>query len=110
VTIAEGISPGIGMHCDFGHILDPVFREQLMLPTPPQFTKGRTILELDLEVQPNSLSHLVLEGHYRFFAKVAAANSPPIEKCWDLNLTGKWFSEEEKMFSEGIKIVPLIVR
>jgi hypothetical protein len=109
-TFAEVISPGMGMHCDFGHIVDPVFRAQLMQPTPPQFTKGRTILELDLEVQPNTLSHLILEGHYRFFVQVAAANAHPTEKCWDLNLTGKWFQEEDKMFSEGIKIVPLVVR
>lgn len=109
-TFAEGISPGMGMHCDFAHIVDPVFREQRMDPIPPQFTKRRTILELDLEVQPYTLSHLVLEGHYRFYVKVAAANAQPIEKCWDLNLTGKWFSEEDKMFSEGIGIVPLVVR
>ena len=107
---AEGISPGMGRHCDFGHILDPVFREQLKFSTPPLFAKGRTILELDLEVQPNKLSHLVLEGHYRFHVKVAAANSHPTEKCWDLNLTGKWFPEEDKMFSEGIGIKSLIVR
>ncbi len=107
---AEGISPEMGRHCDFGHIIEPTFRDQLMQPVPPQFVKGKTILELDLEVQPNTLSHLILEGDYRLYVKVAAANSVPTEKCWEVNVTGKWFTDESKMFSEGIGVKALKVQ
>ncbi|ALA57797.1 hypothetical protein [Nitrospira moscoviensis] len=106
----EGISPGMGKHCDFGHIIEPNFRNSLMQPVPSGSSQGRTILELDLEVEPNTLSHLIVEGDYRLYVKVAAANCPPTEKCWEVNLTGKWFTDESKMFAEGIGITALKVQ
>ncbi len=98
---ADGISPHMGKHCDFGHIIDPSkqaeFGEVLQTVTP-----GKTILAMDLETAPATLSHLIPPGIYRFELKLAAANLEPITKVIEINLTGDWHPDENKMFSDGI--------
>ena len=98
---AEGISPGMGKHCDLGHIVDPKFASQ-MGKSLPNVASDQVILALDLEVAPNTLSHLVPPGTYRLELKLAAANSRPVVKTVEITLTGKWFSDEAKMFSDGL--------
>jgi len=98
---AEGISPGMGKHCDLGHILHPDLRRKTQ-QTLPGVPDEQTILELDLEVAPSTLSHLIRPGEYRLELKVAAANARPVTKVLEINLTGEWFDEESKMFAEGI--------
>ena len=97
----EGISPQMGRHCDLGHILDPNKRIRfgINLPSVPS---GETILELDLEIAPNSLTHLIPPGVYRVELKLAAANVEPITKTIEINHTGDWYTNENKMFSDGI--------
>ena len=101
---AEGLSQGMGKHCDFGHILEPSFRSALSPQGSSASPKGETVLELDLEVQPNTMSHVLLKGSYKIQVKIAAANARPMTKWWEINLTGNWYSDEEKMFLEGIGI------
>ncbi len=98
---ADGISPQMGKHCDFGHIIDPSKRAMFghVLPT---VISGKTILAMDLEVAPATLSHLIPPGIYRFELKLAAANLEPITKVIEINLTGDWHTDENKMFSDGI--------
>ena len=98
---ADGISPQMGKHCDFGHIIDPSKRSMLghVLPT---VKTGETILAMDLEVAPATLTHLIPPGTYRFNLKLAAANLEPITKVIEINLTGNWYTDENKMFSDGI--------
>lgn len=98
---ADGISPQMGKHCDFGHIIDPSKRTMFghVLST---VATGKTILALDLEMAPATLSHLVAPGTYRFELKLAAANLEPITKTIEINITGDWYSDENKMFADGI--------
>jgi len=98
---AEGISPQMGRHCDLGHILDPSKRTRfgINLPSVPS---GKTILELDLEIAPNTLTHLIPPGVYRVELKLAAANVKPLTKIIEINHTGDWYIDENKMFSDGI--------
>jgi hypothetical protein len=98
---AEGISPQMGKHCDLGHILQPAFRQNLQ-QTLSDVPEDQTILELDLEVAPNTMSHMIRPGVYRLELKIAAANARPVTKTLEINLTGQWFDEETKMFSDGI--------
>ena len=97
---AEGISPKMGKHCDLGHIIDPSKRVAFRINLP-NVGAGKTILELDLEVAPNTLTHLVPPGIYRLEMRLAAANAEPATKKIELNHTGDWYSEETKMFSDG---------
>ena len=98
---AEGISPKMGKHCDLGHILDPGNRIKFginLLNVP----ENETILELDLEIAPNTLSHFVPPGVYRIELKLAAANMAPKTKIIEINHTGDWYPDENKMFTDGI--------
>jgi hypothetical protein len=99
----------MGKHCDLAHINDPKIRAELELlaaPLPPRGGKEDrdTVLALDLEVQPNTGSHLLKSGTYQLELKIAAANASPIKKIFELTITGKWFPEESRIFSEGIGI------
>ena len=97
---AEGISPQMGKHCDFAHILDPKKRSVfgIDLQGVPQ---NKTILEYDLEIAPNTLSHFAPPGVYRIELKLASANMEPTTKTIEINHTGNWHDNEEKMFSDG---------
>jgi hypothetical protein len=98
---AEGISPEMGRHCDLGHLVDPSFRKDVGddLPTVPDTD---TVLALELEIQPNTRSHLVAPGVYHLTLRVAAANCPPSTYVLELTLTGKWFDDETRMFTDGL--------
>ena len=74
---AEGISPQMGKHCDLGHIVDPKYRKDVGYDLPT-VAPDDTVLALDLEVKPNTLSHLVPPGVYRLELRVAAANCSPV--------------------------------
>jgi hypothetical protein len=98
---AEGISPKMGKHCDLGHIVDPTCQAELSenLESVPV---GNTILALDLEVAPNTRSHLLSPGTYLLELQIAGANCAPVVKKLELTITGKWFQDERKMFQDGI--------
>jgi hypothetical protein len=97
---AEGISPKMGKHCDLGHIIEPSRRVAFGINLS-NVVAGKTILELDLEVAPNTLTHLLPPAVYRLEMKLAAANAEPETKTIEINHTGDWYSEETKMFSDG---------
>jgi hypothetical protein len=98
---ASGISPHMGKHCDLGHKIDPKLRA-IIGENLPNISESQAILVLDLEVPPSSLSHLISQGQYRLELKIAAANSTPVTKTTEINLTGQWYAAENKMFSDGI--------
>ncbi len=97
---ADGISPKMGKHCELGHFLDPGKRVTFGIDLP-NISPHQTILELELEVAPNTLTHLVPPGVYQLEIKLAAANTEPKTKTIEINHTGDWYPEENKMFSDG---------
>lgn len=102
-VFAEGISPLMGKHCDFGHITNPIFRKDLREDIS-DVPDDQTILALDLEFRPHIGSHLVRPGVYHVHLQIAAANSPPIKMTLELSITGNWFADEPRMFSEGLGV------
>jgi hypothetical protein len=86
---ADGLSPQMGKHCDLGHIARPE-------------NTDHALLELDVEVTPNTMTHILRPGEYKLELKIAASNSKPIKRFIEINLTGKWFDDEEKMFADGL--------
>lgn len=86
-----------------------------MNPSIPQANKNydynklklkqkETIIDLDLIVKPNTLSHLIGPGKYKLTIAVGASNSKLIRKVFDINHTGNWFDDENEMFRDGIGI------
>ena len=100
---ADGISPRMGKHCDLGHITHPKRAAELneWLSDVPH---DKTILALDLEVAPNTQSHLLPPGVYRLDLRIAAANSKPVETTLEITLTGEWHDRESTMLTDGIGV------
>ena len=67
--------------------------------------RRRPFFHLELEIKPARGSHLLPPGYYRLELRVAAANARPITKILEINHTGRWFPDEEKMFDEGVGIL-----
>ncbi len=100
---ADGISPDMGKHCDLGHVVDPDHRLDVGHDLEG-LRKDQTILALDLEVAPNTLTHLIGPGEYRLQIRIAGGNCSPITKIIELTLTGQWFADQSRMFTDGLGI------
>lgn len=104
------ISPGTYKLCDLGHIVDPSKLEEtgeLMNITWEGFSEEETVLILDTHVKSFTLSHLIRPASYQLRIIIAAANTKPIRKTLEINLTGKWFEEEREMLDQGVGITML---
>jgi hypothetical protein len=98
---ADGISPGMGKHCDLGHIVDPSHRAEIGYDLEG-VPADQTILVLDLEVEPFTRTHLIAPGVYRLQLRIAGSNCAPITKTVELSLTGSWFPDQSRMFTDGV--------
>jgi hypothetical protein len=86
--------------CDLGHIADPG-RSEKTGERLPGVAAGDGVLALDLEVKANSLSYLLEPGTYRLALKLAASNHPPTDYTLEIKFPGRWFDEQDRMFSDG---------
>lgn len=100
----DGISPGMGKHCDIGHIIDPTFRKFINSENSKSAVPNQTIFSLDLEFKTNTLSHLLMPGSYQIDLLVAASNANPSIFTISLDLFGNWYPDESQMFAEGLKL------
>jgi hypothetical protein len=103
---AEAISPGMGKHCDLGHMTHPNALV-LLQENHPDVPPGKTVLALDTEVKPNTKNHLVPPGTYRLELRIAGANCSPVATTVEITVTGDWCDEQAKMFCDqiGIKLL-----
>jgi hypothetical protein len=108
-VFADGISPGMGKHCDLGFIPHPAQARDARFATnfaPKKLAdSGTTWLSLDLEALPNTESHILESGTYRLELRVAAANAKPHIEMLEVALTSNWFDDQAQMFSKGIGLV-----
>ncbi len=98
------ISKKMFRHCDLGYVIKPSERGKFKNEDNPKFNKNKTVFGFELEVKPNSLQHLIEPGIYRLKILIASSNTKPKPRTIELNLTGDWDDDEEKMFSKGIGI------
>lgn len=103
---AEGIAPGMGKHCDLLRLVDPEFAGDFEDELPSLGT-GLTVGVVQLEMFPNNRAHILGPGVYRVSVRVAAANAPPADTTLELEITGKWFDDEQRMFDEGVGLKAL---
>jgi hypothetical protein len=59
---------------------------------------------LDVEVSPNTGSHLILPGEYRIKLVFAANNLNPINKIYSLIIADKWTEDQKEMLENYIFI------
>ncbi len=101
------IFPGTFKHCELGHILDPEKRHLISSENNPKLPikpKDETIFSFNVATRYNNLYYLVAPGTYRIRVLVAGENFKPIKKEYELEITGKWFEDEGRMLSNGVKV------
>jgi hypothetical protein len=100
------IAPGMGKHCDIGHIVDPSRRQFVAGEDAPglNLTHQQTSFTFDLMVSPNNKTHIVGPGEYQLDIRVAAENVSPIKRTITLSLRGTWDEDETRMLRDGVAI------
>jgi hypothetical protein len=99
------INPRTGRHCNIGHIIDPTKRAAFGEENPDlNLTQDQVSLAIELIARPNSRAHIVSPGKYRLLIEVAAENAQPVQRNIEVIVRGKWYSQEEKMWSDGVGI------
>lgn len=99
------IAPGMGKHCHLATIADPRIRGEIRDVNPALgLGPDQTSLAFGLIVRPNHVGHIVGPGHYRLTIVVAAGNAKPKEQCVDINLSGQWYGDEDRMLRDGIGV------
>jgi hypothetical protein len=86
--------------CDFAHVVDPKNRLQHS-ENLPELDPQSAVLALELEVQPNSLGYLLEPGEYLLSLKLVASNHAPKDYTLEVRFPGKWFDQQDMMFSDG---------
>jgi hypothetical protein len=99
------ISHGMEKHCDLAHIVDPRKRHLFNGEENPLSNIGlKTFLSLDTIVKPNTMSHLIEPGIYRMKLIVGSSNTNPKERVFEINHTGEWIEDENRMLQDGIAV------
>jgi hypothetical protein len=100
----EAISPKMEKHCDLGVVINPQSRKDFEKQNLDSYDSNKTILSLSVLIYPNTLSHLLKEGDYRLYLKIASSNTEPIDKILRIVLDGYWSDNEEEMLRDHIKL------
>lgn len=100
------IPPYIYKHCDLGHIIDPSERHHFPEQVHPRLNipQDQTMMCLGLITLPRSGSYLLLPGFYHLVIVAVAANAGIVRRTIELNLTGNWYADEQRMLREGVGI------
>ncbi len=95
------IQPGLFKFLDFGHISETRYER---LSDFNLSSAAKVILALDVEMAPNTGSHLIFPGEYRIKIVFAANNLKPIIKIYSLVLVDKWTDNSKEMLENNISI------
>ena len=100
------IPPKVYKHCDLGHIIDPDRRDQFQGEDYPPYgvSQQRTLMYLALIVPPSTGTYLMPPGFYHLTLVAVAANASLTRRIIEINQTGQWFPDEQRMLREGIGI------
>lgn len=101
------IFPNTFKHCELGRILDPKKRHLISSENNsklPIKVKEETIFSFNVVSRYNNLYYLVVPGIYKIKVLVAGENFKLIKKEYELEITGKWYKDEGRMLSDGVKL------
>ena len=99
------VVPGMGKHCDIGHIVDPTRRRDLREENPRlNLSDQETSLAFDVMAAPNHKGHIIAPGDYRLKVFIAAENAHRIERTINISLRGTWDADETRMLRTGVGV------
>ncbi|MFA5754234.1 MAG: hypothetical protein WC905_02700 [Patescibacteria group bacterium] len=90
------IQPKLFKYLDFGHIVQTQFANLNIFGLN---STNNIALILDVEVPPNTGSHIVFPGDYKIKIKFAANNFKPVEKIYNLVIPDSWNDDEQQMLN-----------
>lgn len=105
-AVLPGLSPDMYRYCAIAAIFDPEKRPEF----PPQdeqwpdVPQNKTILSLRVATPTTAKGYLQPSGTYQLELELGAANARPEKKTLEITLSGAWYDDEDKMFSEGVGI------
>jgi len=100
VVVRESIAPLLFKYCDFGCIVAPE-HTHIKFPDGGVYEQG-VVLDLDLAVKPNTMSHLVFPGKHRFKIIAVADNSKVVTKIFEIDFQDFWNNDEKIMLKNGL--------
>jgi hypothetical protein len=95
------IQPKLFKFLDFGHISET---KNINLKDFNSPTSSKVVLLLDVEVAPNTGSHIIFPGEYRIKLIFAANNLSPVEKIYSLVIADEWTEDQQEMLEKNIFI------
>jgi len=105
-SILPSIPRGITRSLDIAHVIDPDIR--FINPNEhkvwPNVDHKCAILSFIHSFKVNSNLHLQPPGTYRLHLLITAENSKTIARCIEVYISGNWFNDPNKMYSDGIRI------
>jgi hypothetical protein len=104
--VTLSILHGMERLCNLGHIIDPkkrkIFDEN---PFPPrEVSNNNTVLFIEVETKLNTKTHIIGPGIYELHIFVGASNADPRREKIRFCVTGKWYTDETLMYTDGMII------
>jgi hypothetical protein len=103
ISFADGISPGMGVHCNLARVLDPTKRKTLG-DDHSEAEPEQPVLHLETELKTTNLCNVLPPGIYHLELKIAGANCKPTSHTVVVTLKDKWFDDKERMLREGVRM------
>jgi len=100
--ILDHIPSKLFKFCDFGYIVDPNYTKYITQQYINPVDNGTVVLDMDLEVRPNTGSSIITPGIYRFEMTLSGQNFKEIEKIFEVNIPDYWNESEQKMLNNGL--------
>ena len=98
-------SRGMGKHCDLGPVCHPSITREIAQQRPSlRLSPDETSLSIDLSFPPPNQVNILGPGLYQLDILVAADNHKPFSKTVEVNLSGKWYDDPDKMLRDGVGV------
>ena len=95
------IQPKLFKHLDLGHIVKNEFANLNLFGLN---STSNIVLILDVEVPPNTGSHIIFPGDYKIKIVLAANNLKPVEKIYNIVIKDNWTDDEDDMLAKNVSI------
>lgn len=104
--LMDTISQGMEKHFDLGHIIYPSNRKDWLGEDASliEVPGNQPVFSLDVEVRAVPRQYLIPPGKYYLDLIVSAENAEPKLQTLNIDISEKWYNDENEMFSKGISL------
>lgn len=103
VTHVDHLPPGTWKFCNLGHVFDPAKRALAEEDARENLPTKDAIFSFEMKFKSTIGYWQLPPGTYRFTIWVAASNARVVERHFEMEVTGYWTEDEDRMLKEGVK-------